>query len=192
MEKRMQLLHKCSFLHYSHNRASYPQKLEKAQLVVTCKITQSLHCTLLLFFFFTRSSKHAASSSRKRCFQGQPMRWYGRTSRVSWKKCDKQYSFSVSSNLAAGVPMYAKHRASFYVYYMCIYIYLYIYMYNIYIMNRVTVCHLRAVLLIMIPGQQSFFFLLLCRIECMFGGFSMARSSLCFLHIHAISKISFS
>lgn len=73
MEKRMQLLHKCSFLHYSHNRASYRQKLEKAQLVVTCKITQSLHCTLLLFFF-TRSSKHAASSSRKRCFQGQPMR----------------------------------------------------------------------------------------------------------------------
>lgn len=57
---------------------SYRQKLEKAQLVVIHKITQSLHPTLpfifflfLLFFFFSLhgQSEHAASFGRKRCFK---------------------------------------------------------------------------------------------------------------------------
>lgn len=42
------------------------------------------------------------------------------------KECDKQYSCSVSSNLAAGVPSMPSIERLF-MYIICVYIYLYIY-----------------------------------------------------------------
>lgn len=55
------------------------------------------------FFLFTRSKRTCCFFRQKKMLQGQPMRWYGRTSRVSWEECDKQYSFNFLSNLAADV-----------------------------------------------------------------------------------------
>lgn len=75
------------------------------------------------------------------------------------KKCGKQYSYLVSPNLAAGVPSMRSVEHLFrYIIRVCVYIYIHIYMYNIYILFGITVCHLRAVLWIMITGSAIFFF----------------------------------
>lgn len=154
---------------------SYRQKLEKAQLVVIHKITQSLHPTLpfifflfLLFFslYTVKANMLLLSAEKDASRTTYEVIWknFTRFVRRVWQAVFIQFSLKFGCRCILCMSS-IEHL-------LCI-LYMYIYMHNIYIMYGITVCCLHAVLWIAIPGQRAFFFFacLLAEFNMCFKGF---------------------